>query len=65
MEDTLISLYCVVDQFCKEFYPQWEKHLITQGLKKRRTPSRLSPSEIIADSTNKCNHPIFFEIAYF
>jgi hypothetical protein len=48
MEDTLISLYCIVDDFCKNFYPEWEKHLIDSGLKKRRTPSHLSPSEIIA-----------------
>jgi len=47
MADTLITLFCVVDEFCKEFYPEWEKSLITQGIKKRRTPSRLSPSEIM------------------
>jgi hypothetical protein len=47
MEDTLIVLYCIVDDFCKEFYPAWEKQLLKQGLKKRRTPSRLSPSELI------------------
>lgn len=47
MEDTLVILYCVVDDFCKKFYPEWKKHLIGQGLKKRRTQSRLSPSEII------------------
>jgi len=40
MEDTLITLFCVVDEFCKEFYPEWEKSLIIHGLKKRRTPSR-------------------------
>lgn len=47
MEDILIALFCLVDEFCKEFTPQWEQHLITQGLKKRRTPSRLSSSEIM------------------
>jgi hypothetical protein len=47
IEDTLIVLYCIVDSFCKEFYPEWEKQLLKQGLKKRRTPSRLSPSEIM------------------
>ena len=47
MENTLINLYCAVDDFCKNFYPEWEKHLIDSGLKKRMTPSRLSPSEII------------------
>lgn len=48
MEDTLIVLYCIVDSFCKEFYPEWEKQLLRQGLKKRRTPSRVCPSEIMA-----------------
>ncbi|MCD6040201.1 MAG: hypothetical protein K0S27_1601, partial [Gammaproteobacteria bacterium] len=33
MEDTLIVLYCIVDSFCKEFYPEWEKQLLKQGLK--------------------------------
>jgi hypothetical protein len=27
--------------------PEWEKHLLQQGVKKRRTPSRLTPSEIM------------------
>ena len=40
-------MYCIVDDFCKIFYPEWEKHLIEDGLKKRRTQSRVSPSEII------------------
>ena len=47
MEDNLVVLYCIVDQFCKDFYPEWEKTLITQGIKKRRKVSRISPSEII------------------
>ena len=47
MDDTLLLLFCAVDEFCKEFMPEWEKHLLQQGLKKRRTPSRLTPSEIM------------------
>jgi hypothetical protein len=47
MEDTLVVLFCLVDEFCKEFYPEWEKTLITQGAKKRNRPSRITPSEII------------------
>jgi hypothetical protein len=47
MEDTLITLFCIVDEFCKEFYPEWEKTLIIQGLKKRRRQSRIVPSEIM------------------
>src|SRR5690348_6760909 len=47
MEDTLVTLFCLVDEFCIEFYPTWEKTLIIQGLKKRRRQSRISPSEIM------------------
>ena len=47
MEDTLIILFCIVDEFCKEFYPEWEKTLISQGVKRRRRPSKISPSEIM------------------
>lgn len=48
MEDMLILLYCIVDDFCKEFLPEWQKHLITQGVKKRQRESQLSASEIMA-----------------
>lgn len=48
MEDTFIALFVLVDDFCKEFVPQWEKHLLTNGLKNRRRIGNLSPSEIIA-----------------
>ena len=47
MEDTLISLFCIVDDFCIHFLPEWNKHLLTDGLKKRNRPSQLSPSEIM------------------
>jgi hypothetical protein len=47
MEDTLITLFCIVDEFCKEFYPEWEKMLVKQGIKKRCRPSGIRPSEIM------------------
>jgi hypothetical protein len=47
MEDTLIILFCIVDEFCQEFYPEWENTLIAQGTKQRRRPSRIAPSEIM------------------
>lgn len=43
----LLELYCHVDDFVKAFLPEWHKHLISSGKKKRRRPSRLSVSEII------------------
>ncbi|CAM4452157.1 MAG: hypothetical protein LEGION0398_MBIBDBAK_00767 [Legionellaceae bacterium] len=47
MEDTLIALFCLVDDYCQCFMPEWEKHLLTCGLKKRNKPCRLEVSEII------------------
>ena len=47
MEDTVIELYCFVDEFCKEFLPQWQAHLLSNGLVKRCRKSRLTPSEIM------------------
>jgi hypothetical protein len=48
MEDMLILLFCLVDDFCKEFLPEWQKHLIAQNIKKRKRETQLSPSEIMA-----------------
>jgi len=48
MEDNVTVLYCVVDDFCKAFYPVWESHLLSEGLKKRRRKTRLSPSELMS-----------------
>jgi hypothetical protein len=47
MNDTLINLFVLVDDFCQEFVPKWEKHLITNGLKKRKRTTHLSISEIM------------------
>lgn len=47
METTLTELFCLVDEFCKEFFPVWEKHLLGNGLIKRRKKGQLSPSEIM------------------
>ena len=48
MEDNIINLFCIVDDFCQLFLPEWDKHLIENGLKKRNRRGHLSPSEIIA-----------------
>jgi hypothetical protein len=47
MEETLLFLYCLVDEFCEEFLPLWEKHLLLSRLKKRHRKSQLSPAEIM------------------
>lgn len=47
MNDPLLVLYCVVDDFCKDFIPEWNKFLIESKLKKRNRERGLSISEII------------------
>ena len=47
MENTLIELYCLVDEFCRSFIPEWKKHLIEYRLLQRNRRSELSPSEIM------------------
>lgn len=45
--DNLVELYCVVDEFAKKFFPEFEKNQIELGIKKRRRACALSPSEIM------------------
>ncbi len=47
MSDILVDLYCFVDDFWRKFSPEWEKHLIDNGLKKRNRHSELSAAEIM------------------
>jgi Transposase DDE domain len=47
MEDTLILLFCIVDDFCNGFLPQWNKQMLSYGLKKRNRKHQLSVSEIM------------------
>lgn len=48
MENNLTVLFCLVDDFCKEFMPYWEKMMLQSSIKKRIRNSQLSPSEIMA-----------------
>lgn len=47
MENTLTTLFVLVDDFCKDFMPEWEKHLLENNVKQRRRGGNLSPSEIM------------------
>ena len=47
MEDNLTALYCLVDDFCKEFIPAWKTIMIQSDMKKRDRPGQLSASEIM------------------
>lgn len=43
----LEQLYCLVDDFCKLFIPEWEKTLATTGVCRRKRPGQLSDSEFM------------------
>lgn len=47
MEGVLVVLFCVIDDFCQKFIPEWEKQLISQGTMRRRRKGQLSVSEIM------------------
>ena len=40
-------MFCNLDDFCNWFEPQWESHLLSQGLKRRSRRRQLSLSEIM------------------
>jgi hypothetical protein len=48
MENNLTVLFCLVDDFFKEFMPHWEKMMLQSNIKKRIRNSQISPSEIMA-----------------
>ena len=45
--DNLLELFCAVDYFTKEFFPEFEKAQLEFGLKKDRKSCSLSTSEIM------------------
>ena len=45
-QDKITQIFCSIDDFCKDFVPNWENQLISNG-KKRIRKSNLSLSEII------------------
>lgn len=47
MEDNVLFLYCVVDDFFKVFEPALDKHLLETGVKKRKRSSQMSDSEVM------------------
>lgn len=57
----LVSLFYLVDEFCKEFEPKWRAQLLSSGAAKRIKPSALSLSEVltIAIWFHQSNHRTF------
>ena len=47
MENTLTTLFTLVDDFCKEVMPELEKHMLESNIKKRKRQGNLSTSEIM------------------
>ena len=47
MEHNLLNLFCLVDDFCQVFLPQWHSHLLQNRMIKRRRREDLSVGEII------------------
>lgn len=45
--DSLVELFCAVDDFCKAFIPFWQQQLLTSGARQRQRPCQLSMSEIM------------------
>jgi hypothetical protein len=45
--DHLTELFCLIDDFCREFEPAWERRLLAAGAKKRRRKTCLSLSELL------------------
>jgi hypothetical protein len=45
--DSLIELFCDVDDFCQAFLPIWEKQMLSSGLIQRQRERSLSMSEVM------------------
>ncbi len=43
----ILTLFCDIDEFCKEFEPLWNKHLLEAETKKRNRPRQLARSEVL------------------
>ncbi len=43
----LVALFYLIDEFCKEFEPQWRKQRIASGLAQRNKPGAMTLSEVL------------------
>ena len=44
---SLEELFCSVDDFCQEFEPRWQQHLLEDGLRRRSRTRQMCLSEIM------------------
>lgn len=45
--NNLLELFCLVDDFCQQFMPEFEKNVLEESVKQRHKPGSLSTSEIM------------------
>ena len=45
--DSLVELFCDVDDFCQVFEPEWEQHLLGTGSRQRRRAGQMYLSEMM------------------
>ncbi len=45
--NSLTELFCLIDDLCQSFEPEWKKRLLADGQKKRRRLASLSLSELM------------------
>lgn len=43
----MVALFCEVDDFCGDFEPWWQQHLLAEGIRQRRREPRLCLSEVM------------------
>ncbi len=46
LSSKITEIFCSIDDFCQEFLPAWNRHLLASG-KSRIKPARLCPSEVM------------------
>ena len=47
MPDSILALFCHVDDFCQHFEPRWQQRLVTHGVVQRQRARQLCLSEIL------------------
>ncbi|MBO1347695.1 MAG: hypothetical protein EBE86_009990 [Hormoscilla sp. GUM202] len=53
---SLEELFCHIDDFCQEFEPQWQKQMLSHGLKTRKRAIRLRPiAHCVAEGSRSKN----------